>query len=155
MTKIKSQHTRLLFTTLCYRKNILKYTIDEYRYYLCFCGRWIRIWQPFFSYTSRFGCAGSGNLCISIENWKEKWYIPYISLYLRCILMYFWKGNPKIIRMNLSCLFFDVSEDFIFEQNFLCSKEKLTKIINFWVKINDLSWFLALKHIRNYQRYDN
>ena len=36
-----------------------------------FFGRWIRIWYLLYSITSRFGCIGSGNFCISIENWEN------------------------------------------------------------------------------------
>ena len=97
------------------QKNILKYTIDEYHHFLCIFGRWIRIWHKFFSYTSRFGCVRSRTFCISIENWKKNW--AKVD-----------KESEKSIRVNLSCLFFDIFGFSIFKQKLLWSKLKFAKI---------------------------
>ena len=113
-TKSKNRQTRFLkqiylhgLLTLCYRKNFLKYTIDEYDHFLRFFDRWIRIWHLFFSTTSRFCCTWSRNFCISIENWKKNfeqdWTITMFSMLFNVFLD---KESEKNIRINLSCLYF-------------------------------------------------
>ena len=81
--------------TLLYSKIKLKYTIDEYDYFLSFCGRWIQIWQQFPSINSKVGCTGSRNSCICIENWQKVLSKSGLSLYFGCFLMYFWVRNLK------------------------------------------------------------
>ena len=63
----KSLEPILNYTALQEKK--LKYTIDEYDYLLCFfLAAGFEFDNHFFSCTSRLGCTGNGNFCISIEN---------------------------------------------------------------------------------------
>ena len=61
---LKKSHAKI---TLRYRILFLKYTIDEYDYFLCF---WPLNPNPFLSYTSIFGCTDGGNFIISVVNQK-------------------------------------------------------------------------------------
>ena len=90
---------------------------------MCFFGRWIRLWHPLFSYSSRFGCTGSRIFALKK---KQKWAATIFWMYFNAFMD---KESEKISEwtMNLPLLFFDISRDFHFQVKCFIVKTKNDK----------------------------
>ena len=73
-----------------------------------------------FSYVSKFSSTGSGIFSISVENGKKELSKSGLSISFWMLLMYFWQGIRKNIRVNQSYPFFDMSEVLTFKQISYC-----------------------------------
>ena len=106
------------------QKIFLTYTNHEYDHFICFFGRWIWIWHPFYLITSRFDCTGTMDFCILLKSEKRISSASDLQLNLDIFLCIFGSGilkkHQKYPIMPTFCVF-------TFGQNFFPSKTKNIK----------------------------